>query len=87
MAEGDGNAVVNVHQNDNCSKAAHEPSRPLYGKVELNLGQCILPLDKLSFTPSMRDGLSGDDEKDLRILGCELIQSSGILLRLPQVSI
>lgn len=34
----------------------------------------------------MRHGLSCEDETDLRLLGCELIQSSGILLRLPQVA-
>ena len=37
-------------------------------------------------TPSQAHGLTREDETDLRILGCELIQSSGILLRLPQVA-
>uniref|UniRef100_A0A672GUW9 Uncharacterized protein n=1 Tax=Salarias fasciatus TaxID=181472 RepID=A0A672GUW9_SALFA len=32
----------------------------------------------------MLDGLDLNTETDLRILGCELIQSAGILLRLPQ---
>uniref|UniRef100_A0A672Q2A0 Cyclin L1 n=1 Tax=Sinocyclocheilus grahami TaxID=75366 RepID=A0A672Q2A0_SINGR len=34
----------------------------------------------------MLDGLDHETETDLRILGCELIQSAGILLRLPQVA-
>jgi len=55
-------------------------------KVILTLDHCLLPKDKLEVTPSMRHGLSCEDETDLRLLGCELIQSSGILLRLPQVA-
>lgn len=56
-------------------------------RVILSLDNCVLPQEILSRpTPSMRDGLSAQDEIDLRILGCELIQSSGILLRLPQVA-
>uniref|UniRef100_A0A8C0K060 Cyclin L1 n=2 Tax=Canidae TaxID=9608 RepID=A0A8C0K060_CANLU len=34
----------------------------------------------------MQDGLDLPSETDLRILGCELIQAAGILLRLPQVA-
>ncbi|KAF4802009.1 Cyclin-L1 [Turdus rufiventris] len=34
----------------------------------------------------MQDGLDLQCETDLRILGCELIQAAGILLRLPQVA-
>uniref|UniRef100_A0A8C2KXE0 Cyclin L1 n=1 Tax=Cyprinus carpio TaxID=7962 RepID=A0A8C2KXE0_CYPCA len=34
----------------------------------------------------MLDGLDCETETDLRILGCELIQAAGILLRLPQVA-
>lgn len=55
-------------------------------RVELTLEDCILPPDRLASTPSRAHGLSHEDETDLRILGCELIQSSGILLRLPQVA-
>ena len=46
---------------------------------------CLLPDDKLRFTPSMSSGLDTDTETDLRVVGCELIQAAGILLRLPQV--
>ena len=57
-----------------------------YGDVHISLENCILPEEKLSETPSMKDGLDKDMETDLRILGCEFIQTAGILLKLPQVS-
>lgn len=58
----------------------------LYGKIVLTLQNCLLPEDKLNSTPSHLDGLDAETETDLRILGCELIQTAGILLKLPQVS-
>lgn len=57
-----------------------------YGNVILTLKNCLLPEEKLSPTPSQIDGLDPDTEMDLRILGCELMQTAGILLKLPQVS-
>ncbi|XP_013790250.1 cyclin-L1-like [Limulus polyphemus] len=57
-----------------------------YGRVILTLENCILPPNKHSPTPSMLDGLDRETEQDLRILGCDLIQTSGFLLRLPQVA-
>lgn len=57
-----------------------------YSKVSLSLENCILPPEKLYPSPSQIDGLEREAEIELRILGCELIQTSGILLRLPQVS-
>lgn len=62
-----------------------KPSTKPYGKVTLTLKNQLLPDDKLSVTPSQSDGLDGDTETDLRIYGCELIQTAGILLKLPQV--
>lgn len=56
-----------------------------YGAVVLALDSVVLPDAQLASTPSIQDGLTGDQEADLRILGCELIHVSGILLRLPQV--
>lgn len=56
-----------------------------YGNVVLTLKNCLLPEEKLSPTPSQLDGLDRETETDLRILGCELIQTAGILLKLPQV--
>lgn len=57
-----------------------------YGKIVLSLTNCLLPEEKLTPTPSKIDGLDSETETDLRILGCELIQTAGILLKLPQVS-
>jgi cyclin L len=58
-----------------------------YGKVVLTLENAILPQEKLEApTVSQEDGLDKEIETDLRILGCELIQTAGILLKLPQVS-
>lgn len=58
----------------------------VYAEVYLTIDNSLIPEDRLSPTPSMLDGLDLFTETDLRILGCELIQSAGILLRLPQVS-
>lgn len=59
-----------------------------YGKIVLTLENAILPFEKLETdTISQQDGLSKEIEHDLRILGCELIQTAGILLKLPQVSV
>lgn len=57
----------------------------LYSGVLITLENCLLPDDKLRFTPSMSSGLDIDTETGLRVVGCELIQAAGILLRLPQV--
>lgn len=56
-----------------------------HGKIVLTLQNCLLPDEKLNSTPSHLDGLDAETETDLRILGCELIQTAGILLKLPQV--
>jgi len=50
------------------------------------LENSLIPENKIDVTPSSQDGLDHETEKDLRILGCELIQTAGILLRLPQVA-
>ncbi|MGH0160351.1 UNVERIFIED_CONTAM: hypothetical protein FKN15_056030 [Acipenser sinensis] len=57
----------------------------VYSEVFLAIDNSLIPEERLSTTPSMSDGLDLHNETDLRILGCELIQSAGILLRLPQV--
>lgn len=58
-----------------------------FAKITLTLENCLLSDNKLQETPSQQDGLDKETETDLRILGCELIQISGILLKLPQVRI
>ncbi|XP_064611919.1 cyclin-L1-like [Liolophura sinensis] len=57
-----------------------------FSEVILTLDNVLIPPDKLSPTPSLQDGLDSETETDLRILGCELIQTAGILLKLPQVA-
>ena len=56
-----------------------------FSRVIITLDNILIPEEKLSATPSVIDGLNLETETDLRILGCELIQTSGILLKLPQV--
>ncbi|XP_034718734.1 cyclin-L1a isoform X2 [Etheostoma cragini] len=58
----------------------------VYSEVYLTIDNSLIPEERFSPTPSMLDGLDLDTETDLRILGCEVIQSAGILLRLPQVA-
>ncbi|XP_074654059.1 cyclin-L1-like isoform X2 [Tubulanus polymorphus] len=57
-----------------------------FSRVILTLDNVLIPAEKLQPTPSMNDGLDTEIEIDLRILGCELIQTAGILLKLPQVA-
>lgn len=45
--------------------------------VHLSLDNLIIPDDQLHNTPSKRDGVDGEAETDLRILGCELVQLAG----------
>ncbi|XP_069474538.1 cyclin-L1 isoform X2 [Ambystoma mexicanum] len=58
----------------------------LYSQVHLTIDNSLIPDERLSPTPSMVDGLDLNSETDLRVLGCEMLQSAGILLRLPQVA-
>ena len=57
-----------------------------HSQVCLNPDKCILLPEMLSKSPSREDGVSAELEKDLRYLGCELIQSASILLKIPQVA-
>lgn len=68
------------------SRLVTNAKRQRIRNVVLNLENCILSHDRLSNTPSMQDGLDPELEADLRFVGCEMIQSAGILLRLPQVA-
>lgn len=64
-----------------------QPKLPrIFDKIILTLENCLLPETRLEKTPSQQDGLDKQVEIDLRILGCELIQTSGVLLKLPQVA-
>jgi len=57
-----------------------------FGTVVLNISNSVLPLEKLCPTPSSLEGMTQAVEDDLRNLGCDLIQTAGKLLRLPQVA-
>lgn len=77
---GDGGVVV-------AETDVNKPIYPrLFNKIVLTLENSLIPESKIDVTPSSQDGLDHETEKDLRILGCELIQTAGILLRLPQVA-
>uniref|UniRef100_A0A0N5ABG6 Cyclin N-terminal domain-containing protein n=1 Tax=Syphacia muris TaxID=451379 RepID=A0A0N5ABG6_9BILA len=63
----------------------------LYSSINISADKWLLTMDpestaKLETPPSLADGLDLETEKDLRYLGCEIIQSGAILLRLPQVA-
>ncbi|XP_066296797.1 cyclin-L1-like isoform X1 [Branchiostoma lanceolatum] len=57
-----------------------------FSGVVITLENCLLPTERLDATPSVNDGLEHETEVDLRILGCEYIQTAGVLLRLPQTA-
>ena len=57
-----------------------------FSRVFLSQDNCIIPNERLRNTPSAKDGCPHDLEVDLRIVGCEHIQTAGALLRLPQVA-
>ncbi|XP_066997668.1 cyclin-L1 isoform X1 [Anabrus simplex] len=72
-------------QENSATVVSNSVKKP-YGRIVLTLKNCLLPEEKLSPTPSQTDGLDKETETDLRVLGCELIQTAGILLKLPQVA-
>jgi len=57
-----------------------------YGRITLTTDNALHSADRVLNTPSRADGISYEDERDVKIIGCELIQSSGLLLQLPQVA-
>ncbi|XP_016096223.1 cyclin-L1 isoform X1 [Sinocyclocheilus grahami] len=78
--------VLSPHVNTPANSQGILIGDKVYSEVFLAIDSSIIPEESLSSTPSMLDGLDHETETDLRILGCELIQSAGILLRLPQVA-
>ena len=57
-----------------------------FDRILLNLEKCIVPVERILNTPSAKQGMSHELEVDLRIAGCEYIQTAGLLLQLPQVA-
>lgn len=81
--------LVGSSSSERCEMADEKQGPTLvrdFSEVILTLDNVLIPHDKLSPTPSLQDGLDSETETDLRILGCELIQTAGILLKLPQAS-
>ena len=68
------------------SAAAVPAPEEKFGGVVLTISNSVLPMEKLAPTPSSLDGMTQAVEDDLRNLGCDLIQTAGKLLRLPQVA-
>ncbi|CAF1189165.1 unnamed protein product [Rotaria sordida] len=60
-----------------------------FGHIVLTLSNVLLPPEKLypNPTPSTIEGLPWDVEYDLRLIGCELIQTACLLLKLPQTAV
>ncbi|XP_076472731.1 cyclin-L1-like [Babylonia areolata] len=57
-----------------------------FSRVVLTLENVLLDEEKLKVSPSMIDGISKEDEYALRFVGCNLIQTAGLLLKLPQTA-
>ena len=55
-----------------------------WGQVVLTISNSVMPLEKLSPTPSSLDGMTQAVEDDLRNLGCDLIQTAGEPLKLQK---
>lgn len=78
--------ATTVQSQTKTSTTTPAKSQKNYGKIVLTLYNCLLPETVFKETPSQTDGLDIEIETDLRILGCEMIQTAGILLKLPQVA-
>ncbi|XP_046973297.1 cyclin-L1 [Vanessa cardui] len=78
--------TTTVQNQTKTNNAAPAKAQKNYGKIVLTLHNCLLPESTFKETPSQADGLDIETETDLRILGCEMIQTAGILLKLPQVA-
>ncbi len=88
---GASNSSVGAGSGGGTPSGQTEPSTPssnhpkVYGKIVLNLDNVMLEKDKFADTPSCLDGMDPEMEWETRVVGCELISSAGILLKLPQV--
>lgn len=70
------NPIVSTEMVDNTTQVLQNVSL----EVPLMTNEQLYP------TPSMKDKISYDVEFDLRLTGCELIQTAGRLLKLPQTA-
>ncbi|XP_013138285.1 PREDICTED: cyclin-L1 [Papilio polytes] len=79
-------SITTVQNQTKTNNGTATKPQKTYGKIVLTLHNCLLPESIFKQTPSQVDGLDIETETDLRILGCEMIQTAGILLKLPQVA-
>lgn len=88
MAGGNFSPIIRITNlfltGDFTDPSAMEPPKE-FNKVTISLENSIIPDEALENTPSRRDGIPESLEMDLRVVGCEYIQSAGLLLKLPQV--
>ncbi len=76
----------NLSPSNNNNKTDSTNSAKNAGPIfKISLEIPVMTPEKLYPTPSMADSLPYDVEFDLRLVGCELIQTAGQLLKLPQV--
>ncbi len=61
------------------------PSMPGVRTIEQPQMECALPIFDTINTPSRKDNISAEDETDLRIIGCNLIQLAGMCMKQHQV--
>ncbi|RNA24968.1 cyclin-L1 isoform X3, partial [Brachionus plicatilis] len=71
--------ISQIEMNDNTTQTSQ-----VLQNVSLQVP--LMKNDQLYPTPSMKDKIPYDVEFDLRLTGCELIQTSGRLLKLPQTA-
>jgi hypothetical protein len=65
--------------------ALAEKSVPEIKMMEQPQMECALPPFEVVNTPSRQDGVSEEDETDLRIIGCSIIHYCGIFMKQPEV--
>ncbi|XP_021955786.2 cyclin-L1 [Folsomia candida] len=81
---GGGVGSGNVTEPSTSSAPTNYPK--IYGKIVLTSDNVLLDKNKCGETPSATDGMDEDIEWETRVVACELISSSGILLKLPQTA-
>jgi hypothetical protein len=79
------NSVINSNDLINKISNAKPSAQQQQQIVRVSLDVQLFKPEKLYPTPSMSDNLPFEIEFDLRLTGCELIQTAGRLLKLPQV--
>jgi hypothetical protein len=84
---GGGGGTVNGNSNlaAEVSSSTTATISKAYGKIVLTSDNVLLTKEKTAETPSFLDGMEPEIEWETRVVGCELISSAGILLKLPQV--